>query len=325
MIFLIGTERRKKMFKYLHRDGDRNMSFFDLVKREMKELKKQKAIAKNKFEKKTYKKFRKWITYYHRGMFLKPNLSRQVTQIQIDEKDGLILNFRKNQSDLYILQENFVSEIYDFEFEKYLKEVKVIFDLGANIGLSSLYFQHRFKDARIFCVEPVEENIKMLSLNRDVNNFHWEIIKAAIQAQDGTTTLYPNEWWSSSTVLDCVADHRENTEGRLEKIYKLPKEQVTSYSINYLMKKYKISFIDIMKMDIEGSEEEVILKGKEWIKYVKILIVEIHDKYVNRKAILDELYKNGFVQIRGRKGPTDVFLNKEYMVVNYEKTKLERK
>ena len=28
-----------------------------------------------------------------------------------------------------------------------------------------------------------------------------------------------------------------------------------------------------IKMDIEGAEEDVILKGKEWIRYVKILIV----------------------------------------------------
>ena len=312
------------MFKYLHRDGDGDIPLFDLIKREIREMKRQKLLAKDKFDKKTYRKFRKWITYYHKGMFFKPDLSREVKQIEICERENLILNFRKNQSDLYILQENFVSEIYDFDFEKYLQEVRVIFDLGANIGLSSIYFQYRFKNAHIFCIEPVEENIKMLFLNRNTNNFNWEIIKAAIQASDGTATLHPNEWWSSSTVLDCVANHRENTEGRLEKIYKLPKEQVPSYSISNLMKKYNISYIDIMKMDIEGAEEDVILKGKEWIRYVKILIVEIHDKYVDRKIILDELYKNGFYQVMGRKGPTDVFINKECIGVENEKTKLER-
>ena len=228
------------MFKYLHRDGDGDIPLFDLIKREIREMKRQKLLAKDKFDKKTYRKFRKWITYYHKGMFFKPDLSREVKQIEICERENLILNFRKNQSDLYILQENFVSEIYDFDFEKYLQEVRVIFDLGANIGLSSIYFQYRFKNAHIFCIEPVEENIKMLFLNRNTNNFNWEIIKAAIQASDGTATLHPNEWWSSSTVLDCVANHRENTEGRLEKIYKLPKEQVPSYSISNLMKKYNI-------------------------------------------------------------------------------------
>ena len=111
------------MFKYLHRDGDGDIPLFDLIKREIREIKRQKLLAKDKFDKKTYRKFRKWITYYHKGMFFKPDLSREVKQIEICERENLILNFRKNQSDLYNLQENFVSEIYDCDFEKYLQEV----------------------------------------------------------------------------------------------------------------------------------------------------------------------------------------------------------
>ena len=50
------------MFKYLHRDGDGDIPLFDLIKREIREMKRQKLLAKDKFDKKTYRKFRKWIT-----------------------------------------------------------------------------------------------------------------------------------------------------------------------------------------------------------------------------------------------------------------------
>lgn len=83
------------MFKYLHRDGDGDIPLFDLIKREIREMKRQKLLAKDKFDKKTYRKFRKWITYYHKGMFFKPDLSREVKQIEICERENLILNFRK--------------------------------------------------------------------------------------------------------------------------------------------------------------------------------------------------------------------------------------
>ncbi|MCL2311015.1 MAG: FkbM family methyltransferase, partial [Firmicutes bacterium] len=293
--------------KYLHRDGDIQMSLWKLIKRELSESREEKALAKKKFSKKTYREFSPWISYYHRGMFFKPTLSKEVAKVHIYEKNNLKINFRKNQSDIYILRENFVSEIYDFDFEKYVVDAKVIMDLGANIGLSSLYFQSRFKNAKIYCVEPVKQNIDILFKNSEDNNFNWEIIRGAIQEKNGFVTLYPNEWWSSSTVTNSVANHRENKKGRLEKIYKLPTEKVDSYSIDYLMEKYNLDQIDILKMDIEGAEESVVMYGDNWLKKVKILIIEIHDKYVNRKIITKKLLDFGFVQQIGRNGPTDVF------------------
>ena len=112
-----------KMFKYLHRDGDANMSFGALVKRELGEMITQSLQAKKKMDPICAKEFRHWIKYYHIGMFFKPHFSRKVVTIDYREKHKkriIKISFRKNQSDIYILRENFVSTIYDYDFERYL-------------------------------------------------------------------------------------------------------------------------------------------------------------------------------------------------------------
>ena len=46
------------------------------------------------------------------------------------------------------------------------------------------------------------------------------------------------------------------------------------------MTKFNIPYIDILKMDIEGAEKEIFEFGyANWIPKVKVMIVELHDRY----------------------------------------------
>lgn len=152
--------------------------------------------------------------------------------------------------------------------------------------------------------------MKILKKNAENNKFSWKIEKAAVQSQPGSVTLYPNEWWSSCTVNENVASKRQLNEGRLEYLLKRPTEKVAAVSVDMILDKYHIDIADILKMDIEGAEEQAILDSPNWLNRVKILIIEIHDKYVNRSKITKILLDAGFENVNGRKGPTNVFINK---------------
>ena len=63
------------------------------------------------------------------------------------------------------------------------------------------------------------------------------------------------------------------------------------------MKKKKINHIDILKIDVDGSELEVLKGGKEMLKMVKIILVEVHDtkskfneKFSEVKKLLEKEY-----------------------------------
>ncbi|MEA5504689.1 FkbM family methyltransferase [Halotia wernerae UHCC 0503] len=301
-----------RLFKYLHRDGDSKLSLFKVILRQLSEWFKENKQAKEQFSKKDYKVLSHWLREYHLGMFYQPLISDDTSVIELTANNFPVhIEFRNNHSDLYILRENFIQRIYDFEYEKIIRNVKNIVDLGANIGLSSLFFQSRFPSAQIVCVEPVEQNVKILKKNAENNKFSWVIEKVAIQSKAGSVTLYPNAWWSSSTVSENVASKRESNEDRLEHLLKLPSEVVPSFPVNAILDKHNIDIVDVLKMDIEGAEEGVILNSSEWLNRVKILIIEIHDKYVNRYEITKVLIDAGFERMVGREGPTDVFINKK--------------
>ncbi|BDS11589.1 FkbM family methyltransferase [Aureispira anguillae] len=299
------------MFKYLRRDGDPKMSLYQVAKRQFSEWSEEKKQAKEQVSKEEFKTLAFWLKKYHMGMFFQPLISRETAKIKLTlHNRPLVLEFRQNQSDLYILRENFIQNIYDFDYESIVPNVKSVVDLGANIGLTSLYFQNRFPNAKVVCVEPVSHNVEMIKKNASNNNFSWGVETAAIQSSVGSVTLYPNEWWSSSTVNKDIADKRQSNEGRVEYNHKLPPEEVEAIPVDVVFDRHNMDIVDILKMDIEGAEEPAILDNPKWFQRVRILIVEIHDKYVDRKKITKALLDAGFEGIVGRKGPTNVFINR---------------
>ncbi len=303
--------KKISLFKYLHRDGDPKMTLPKKIRRQINEWKSEKRMVKSLYNKGDYKVLSKWLGIFHRGMFFSPVISNEKIKIELNINDSeLILEIRKNQSDLYILRENFIQLIYNYEYERYIKEPLFIVDLGANMGLSSLYFQNRFKNAKIVCVEPVEDNVKMIINNMRNNNFNWVIEKAAIQSKEGTVTLYPNEWWSSCTVVEDIANRRQMNKERFEYHLKLNPVEVEAIPVDIILDRNSIEIVDILKMDIEGAEEDAILNSSKWLNRVKILIIEIHDKYVDRGKIQNVLFNNNYERVIGRSGPTDVFINK---------------
>ncbi|WP_165486019.1 FkbM family methyltransferase [Frankia sp. Cppng1_Ct_nod] len=250
-----------------------------------------------------------WIAAYHAGMFLHPMVSRRTSTISLNIGNTVVrARFRHNQSDLYILRENFVQRIYDFDYAANIPPPTTIVDLGANIGLSALYFQARFPAARLLAVEPVADNAELLRVNARLNDFNWLVEDAAIGAVDGSVTLYPNEWWSSSSTSADVAQAREGGSDRLEGTLKLPEVPVRCVTVGDLLDRHGIETVDILKMDIEGAEAEVLRGTTPWLARVRLLIIEIHRKYVDEAAVVEHLSRAGFRRVAGRSGPTDVFV-----------------
>jgi hypothetical protein len=53
---------------------------------------------------------------------------------------------------------------------------------------------------------------------------------------------------------------------------------IPAYSIGSIMEEMNWSTIDLLKLDIEGSEKEVFEKNYEsWLPNTKMIIVEVHD------------------------------------------------
>lgn len=54
---------------------------------------------------------------------------------------------------------------------------------------------------------------------------------------------------------------------------------VSSFSIPFIMNKFDIDSIDILKVDVEGAEKVLVESNKEWLNKVKIILIELHEGY----------------------------------------------
>jgi hypothetical protein len=54
---------------------------------------------------------------------------------------------------------------------------------------------------------------------------------------------------------------------------------VKAISMNYLLKKYNIEFVDILKLDIEASEKKLFTENfKEWLPKIKMIVIIVYSR-----------------------------------------------
>lgn len=165
---------------------------------------------------------------------------------------------RSGTSDFEVLKDIWGERTYNFNLRN---EPKVILDCGANIGLGTLFFNMKFPEAKIISLEPEGSNYELLCKNtKNLENIF--PIKAGL--------------WSKECMLK-VKDIGLDKFGFVVEETK-DEDGVKAESINSIMKKYKINFIDILKIDIEGSEKEIFEDNCEWLNKIGVLIIELHDR-----------------------------------------------
>ena len=131
---------------------------------------------------------------------------------------------------------------------------KVIFDVGAHLGQTTLHFRKVFPSAHIHSFEPFPENFRRLELKtKGKDRIH--INQTAL----GSATGFANMQIGHSDQAHSICPKPE-----LEKIPaeegKMPKVKLNT--IDSYLEKECISNIDLLKIDVEGYELEV-LKGAD--------------------------------------------------------------
>ena len=141
--------------------------------------------------------------------------------------------------------------------------VNNIIDLGGNIGLTSAYLASKFPKAKIVTVEPEASNFEMLKVN---------------------IAPYPNIVPVNKGVFHKECYLKIINEGTANCCFRLEESEeptsIHAISIPSLMQQYGMETIDILKMDIEGGERYLFNEqAHEWLSKVKILMIELHDRY----------------------------------------------
>ncbi|HQD92845.1 MAG TPA: FkbM family methyltransferase [Bacilli bacterium] len=194
---------------------------------------------------------------------------------------------------LWQFKEIFVDEIYNFEPKT---NKPLIYDCGANIGISVLYFKQLFPKAKIKAFEADQIIVDILKNNLLKNGINdVEIINKAV--------------WINNNGVEFGSDGADGGSVILSN----NKTQIESIRLKDLLEKEEK--IDLLKIDVEGAEYDVLLDCKDNLDNIDNLFVEYHSwNNTSQKLskILEVLEENKFryyiESVSKRKKP---FINKD--------------
>lgn len=167
----------------------------------------------------------------------------------------------------YQIREIFMSDIYRFTSKK---DAPVIYDCGANIGMSVIYFKELFPQAMIRAYEADEKIFSALKKNTE-HLTGVELYQSAVWINDDELT-FSSEGADGGSV---VGDFDE-------------KQKVPAVRLRDVLKGEEV--VDFLKMDVEGAEVDVIKDCDGALDNVDRIFVEYHS-FKNSEQYLDEILR----------------------------------
>lgn len=159
-----------------------------------------------------------------------------------------------------------------------IPDVKVLYDSGANVGGFSHIIKNRFPNVKAYCFEPIKETCAYL---KQAVPYATVIEKGVYYGKTESRAV-----WRGSNMGAYFVEHIDAGEPRIftEEVMELCE-----------LEGLGIEKPDLIKMDIEGAEENVIEHSKV-VKECEYLIIEWHpsrdpytffETYLNHEILVD--------------------------------------
>ena len=205
-----------------------------------------------------------------------PGSNERVIAVNIPQSSSPVL-MRPKTTDAHVFWQVFVEGDYDFPISF---EPRVIVDAGAHIGYASLYMLHRFPQVKVIAVEPEPSNAELYRKNL---------------ATRPNVTLHQAALWRDNTHLNIENPDADSWSFRVEESSD-DTQGVKAITVMDILE--DAGYIDILKLDIEGAEKELFSGNSYWLEKVKMVILELHEKYAPgcTELIHGVLTQHGFIK-----------------------------
>jgi FkbM family methyltransferase len=157
----------------------------------------------------------------------------------------------------------FLKKIYE-PFPEFAPEnCRLILDCGANIGIFTLKYALS-RTNRIISIEPNPLAFNRLKKNIAVNHVtNVTALNMGISSSGGTAKLH----WGHSTLGGSINEQRDKMENSVD---------VELTTLDEIVEKYGIKSVDLLKIDVEGSEYNALTAAEKTLGITKRVILEYH-------------------------------------------------
>ena len=180
------------------------------------------------------------------------------------EFNGIKAIPRKDTDDFTML---FVEREHELKPHFELHKGETFLDVGANVGYYTLKAPTAYGDnVKVIAIEAHPETYKALCRNIACNRFRNVIaINKAVSDKKGIITLYDNvniDGYLNAGHSTILLEHKSNFENSKSL-------NIQSDSLDNILKENNIANVDVLKMDIEGTEIQALEGSIHYIKKIK--------------------------------------------------------
>lgn len=248
-----------------------------------------------------------------------PPISASVPR-RLSLPNGLEIACQTTSEARYFYEDIFVKRIY-VRHGIDLSDAECVFDVGANIGLFTLFALRFSPRARVYAFEPAPALFEILRHNTAGHGEAVRLFHCGVSRRSGRGTL--TFYLSSSGMSSFYGDPDEEREA-LRSIFENQRrqgvegvEEVLEHADDLLAERLRnktfdvellplsqvirdegVERIDLLKIDVQKSEEDVLagIEPADWPK-IRQVVVEVHDVAGRVERLREVLEERGFTVV----------------------------
>ena len=164
----------------------------------------------------------------------------------------------------------------------------IVWDIGANIGLYSIYAAKKC-GALVYAFEPSIFNLEQLARNIYLNDLQDNIVIVPIAINDKGGTDYFNMTSTSWGGALSTFGHDYGQDGNaLESCFRY---QTCSIRLDDITSHFGAPFPQYLKIDVDGIEHLVLAGGRQVLRQVDQVLIEINDDFVLQSQVSEAILR----------------------------------
>jgi amino acid adenylation domain-containing protein/FkbM family methyltransferase len=198
-----------------------------------------------------------------------------------------------------------------------------IFDVGANIGLFTLFACTQGRDVSVYAFEPNPAACEVLRINAALYGSDVKVFDCGLSDREMTAefTYYPRasvwsgfyadpdadeNYFRTAVLNQQMAEAIEHMDDLMEGRFDYQKIECRLRRISDLIREHQVECIDLLKIDVERAELDVLrgIDEADWGK-IRQAVIEVHDIDGRLENICTLLKNNGF----------DIFVDQERLLI----------
>jgi FkbM family methyltransferase len=181
-----------------------------------------------------------------------------------------------------LIEEIFVNQAYPPL--PFLRDARVIMDIGANVGCATILFRSYYRQARILSFEPDPKNFDFLRANAGhLTNVH--LFAYGLYDRELEVDLFQG---SGTGTTNSVGNSTHNSK---------QSSKVTIRRASNVLAELLIDQVDIAKLDTEGAEVPILQDLAYLLHRTSAVLVEYHSEEDRRE--IDRVLSNRFLLFKG--------------------------